>query len=299
MAVAASPISMGQFGQYPLYLFQDNGVYAVKISSDGRVESRPDLVTAEVCINVDSIIPVADSVYFMTARGLLNVRGAAVTNASEYMNGKPFVYGGNAASIIQGTEHAPFIEEIISFYEFMSNPAVRCAFDYEGSRLIYFNPSINSQYVYCIKTATWHRTMYRNLNKALNVFPKCIVTTSNTVRVGSIMRNEYGLLDLSTSFDIQNTTPEKGVIVTRPFDLDNPDVLKTIKDVRVRGQFAKGAVKFILQGSQDNVNWYTISTLRGKSWKTFRLILLTDLDIHERISWVDVQYETRFTNKLR
>ena len=76
-------------------------------------------------------------------------------------------------------------------------------------------------------------------------------------------------------------------------------MLKTIIDVRVRGQFPKGAVKFILLGSNDGVNFSTISTLRGKSWKLFRMIILADLDPTDRISWVDVQYETRFTNKLR
>lgn len=303
MVVAASPLSIGQFGQFPLYLFQENGVYAMSITSDGRVGSRPDLVTAEVCINVDTIMPVADSVYFMTSRGLLNIRGGAVTNVSEYMNGQPFVYGSTVVSIIEGTEHAPYIEENSYFHEFMANPAVRCAFDYEGNRLIYFNPSINSQYVYCIKSQTWHRTMYGSdsgrLNRVLNTFPKCIVTTWDTVRVGGIMMNKYGLLDLSTLYDLQNATSEKGVIVTRPFDLGHPDVLKSISDIRIRGQFAKGAVKFILLGSNDGINFYTISTLRGKSWKLFRIIILADLSPTERISWIDVNYELRFNNKLR
>ncbi len=91
----------------------------------------------------------------------------------------------------------------------------------------------------------------------------------------------------------------KGILITRPFDLGEPDVFKTITDVRIRGQFPKGAVKFILQASNDWVNWVTISTLRGRSWKLFRIFVLADLDPTDRISWIDVQYETKFTNKLR
>ena len=106
--------------------------------------------------------------------------------------------------------------------------------------------------------------------------------------------------DLSTSLDLSLDQPTaNGVIVTRPFDLGHPDVFKTITDIRVRGQYHKGAVKFILLGSNDGFNFYVLNSLRGKSWKLFRLIILADLEPTERISWVDVQYETRFTNRLR
>ena len=99
----------------------------------------------------------------------------------------------------------------------------------------------------------------------------------------------------------ENVEPHsvKGVIATRILDLDEPDILKTITDVRVRGAFQKGAVKFILQGTQDGIHFYTISTLRGKAWKKFRIILLTDLNVHERVSWIDIMYESKFDNRLR
>ena len=108
------------------------------------------------------------------------------------------------------------------------------------------------------------------------------------------------IYDLSTILDAQESkTPVRGVIATRPLDLGEPDVFKRVTDVRIRGQFPKGAVKFILLGSNDGINFATLSTLRGRSWKLFRIIILADLAPTERISWIDVQYETTFTNKLR
>ena len=97
----------------------------------------------------------------------------------------------------------------------------------------------------------------------------------------------------------EGAQPTKGVVITRPFDLGEPDVMKSITDVRVRGDFGKGAVKFILEGSNNGHEFYVLNSLRGRSWKMFRLTILADLDINDRISWVDIQYETRFTNKLR
>lgn len=107
------------------------------------------------------------------------------------------------------------------------------------------------------------------------------------------------IYNLSTPLDVESQTPTKGVIVTRPFDLEAPDVLKTITDIKIRGQYARGAVKFMLLGSMDGVNFYVIGTKRGKAWKLFRLIILADLDPTERVSWVDVIFEERFTNRLR
>ena len=108
------------------------------------------------------------------------------------------------------------------------------------------------------------------------------------------------IYSLSTVLDAaESKTPTRGVIATRPFDLGEPDVFKTITDVRIRGQFPKGAVKFILLGSNDGINFTTISTLRGRSWKLFRMIILADLGPTDRISWVDIMYDTKFTNKLR
>ena len=130
------------------------------------------------------------------------------------------------------------------------------------------------------------------------MYPRCVVTTKDNVRQGSTYIPHHQLLDLSLTDDL-TLTPKKILLVTRPFDLEEPDVLKTITDIRVRGQFAKGAFRIILQGSQDGISFYTISTLRGKSWKMFRIILMADLALHERISWVDVMFESRFTNRLR
>lgn len=108
------------------------------------------------------------------------------------------------------------------------------------------------------------------------------------------------IYDLSTILDAADSRiPTRGVIATRPFDLGAPDVLKTITDIKIRGQYARGAVKFLLLGSMDGINFYVIGTKRGKAWKLFRLIILADLDPTERISWVDVIYEEKFTNRLR
>lgn len=91
----------------------------------------------------------------------------------------------------------------------------------------------------------------------------------------------------------------KGILITRPFDLGMPDVFKSIISIKIRGDFDKGNVKYILQGSDDGKTFYTMNSLRGKSWKMFRIFILADLEPTERISWIDIDFEPRYNNRLR
>lgn len=127
------------------------------------------------------------------------------------------------------------------------------------------------------------------------ISPCYIVTQGESVSCSKI----YDLSTiLDTSSDEQQDTL-RGCIVTRPFVLGMPDVRKGIKDIRIRGHYEKGSVEFALQGSDDGLHWHYIKKMRGKSWKLFRLLITTNLKPTERISWVDIDFEPRFQNKLR
>lgn len=296
VAIAAVALSQGQFGQFPLYVFTEDGIWAMETATDGSFVS-PKPLPREVCSNPASITPIDQAVVFMSDKGLMLLQGSQITELSPYMNGKHYALNGSATTIVNGQQKFTDLIEAMSnpqaFMEFMKGAEI--GYDYQGKRLICFNKDEAYQYVYKLDTQTWHKLFHPGAAigaMPLNSYPRCEVMT--------VAGDATRIVDFSTSLDGSNTqTPERGVVVSRPFDLQEPDVLKTITDVRVRGNFAKGAVKFILQGSQDGINFHTISTLRGQSWKLFRIILLADLSLHERISWIDVMYESRFTNRLR
>lgn len=58
-------------------------------------------------------------------------------------------------------------------------------------------------------------------------------------------------------------------------------------------------VSYILQGSNDGINYYVLHSLRGRSWKNYRIIVASRLKPTERISYVEIDYEMRKTNKIR
>lgn len=381
IAVATTTLSQGQFGQFPLYVFTEDGIWAMETAADGSFVSQKPL-SREVCINPDSICSIDNAVVFVTGKAVMMIQGSQVMNISPYMNGKHYRPNDSALNLIRSQEGFDALIDPIKdddpFMSFMKDAKV--AYDYTGQRLIFISPSNKGfQYVYKIDTQTWHKVAFSefDLYAPLNSYPECLVQTqpdatisesktlvyihtSNPINNIALIRDfkdrvaneqvglaeakrflngdapldkaivgdltpildelaqeydfEYTLTEetkviikgntkvvsLSTVLDASTTQDTaKGILITRPFDLGEPDVFKTITDVRIRGQFPKGAVKFILQASNDWVNWVTISTLRGRAWKLFRIFVLADLEPTDRISWIDVQYETKFTNKLR
>lgn len=370
IAVAATTLSQGQFGQFPLYVFTEDGIWAMETGTDGSfISSKP--LSRDVCTNPQSITSIDKAVVFVTDQGVMILEGSQVANISPYMNGRHYAIENTARTIIDGLDFfcdlLPALTDNTHFMSFVKQASV--AYDYAGQRLIFIKPDEKYQYVYKLDTQTWHKAAYEaRLITPVNSYPICMVqgegnkiaqklltiiednaqapkteiaqsisniiglnysevlsflnkeslldiTTlseddlewlyvelheTNQIATEVIEKYETRVYDLTTLLDAAETkTSMRGVIATRPFDLDAPDVYKSIKDVRVRGQFPKGAVKFILLGSNDGIGFNVINTLRGKAWKLFRLIILADLDPTDRISWVDIQYETRFTNKLR
>lgn len=107
------------------------------------------------------------------------------------------------------------------------------------------------------------------------------------------------LMDYSTYLDSENTEWNYGVMVTRPIDLDAPDVRKVIKDLRLRGQHVAGNVRYILLGSMDGKDFGVLNSLRGTSCKSFRFVILSKMRQAERISYLEIEYGERFRNRLR
>ena len=293
-AIATTALSQGQFGQFPLYLFTSEGIWTMQTTEDGMLKA-PTFVTHDVCSNPQSVTSLDKDIVFVSDKGLMLLRGSEVVNLSPYMNGRHLSIDGTSSSIIESQYGFDNLLEAAvdkdAFMTFMKD--ARIGYDYTGERIICFNQDKPYQYVYKLNTQTWHKVMHSYIinPKPINSYPECLVMVTDP--------EGKRLLDFSTDLSNLERDTEKAIIATRPFDLGEPDVLKTITDVRVRGQLPRTAVKFILLGSQDGINFRVISTLRGKSWKLFRIILLADLDATDRISWIDVQYETRFTNKLR
>lgn len=384
-AMATIALSSGQFGQFPLYVFTKGGIWSMETAADGSFVSKKPL-SRDVALSADCITQIEQAVVFTTDKGVMLLSGSDIKNISPFMTGKHYVLENQSAGMLgkSGTWSPllPAVSDATPFMDFMRS--AKCAYDYTGQRLLFFNDGEAYQYVYKFDTDTWHKmsldippfedhqyirlnigaynqdtvdltglfgwfeshgtTMVRPIEEwttekmqmggtyligyndnednynylyeyfndgspwdmqadldgfnntqkvsVLNSYPDCWV--SLRVKDGGTK-----ILNLSTAFDTDKVQPLKGIIVTRPFDLEEPDIRKAIRSIRIRGNFNRNDVKYILQASMDGIHWGVLPSLRAGSFKLFRLVLLCDLEAYERISYIDIDYETRFTNRLR
>lgn len=116
--------------------------------------------------------------------------------------------------------------------------------------------------------------------------------------------------DIMEDYDINMTIDnvkaflhkEIDVNVSHLNDVQTSHLMEELNEFGVVVSFAPKKyrkVQYILLGSNDGHNFTMLHSLRGQSWKMFRIIVVAKLKPNERISWIDVEYEQRFTNRIR
>lgn len=116
--------------------------------------------------------------------------------------------------------------------------------------------------------------------------------------------NQGGAIyNISSVKDINDITDKiLGFSVSRPLTFGDKNILKTIKRIENRGYWdaSNGSfVKISLYGSRDLINWYKLKSLRGFSFKYFRIVYYTRLSYSEALTGTSFVVEARWQNKIR
>ena len=101
-------------------------------------------------------------------------------------------------------------------------------FDYTHQRIIVYNPEQAYAYVYSQKTQQWGM-MLSNISATVNSYPESLAMDADANLV---------------NFSATEATKSAIFIITRAFKLDDPNVLKTIDALIIRGTFQR---EYILQ----------------------------------------------------
>ena len=322
---AVKALSQGQFGQFPLYAFTTEGVWALQVTGTGGY-SAVQPVTRDVCISAESITQMDDSVLFATDRGIMIISGSTSVCMSEAIDTeKPFavsslpglstylsgsnstdsaVPSASVGSVVTGiVTTAP---SLAAFRTFLAG--CRMLYDYTLQRVYVYNPSYTYSYVYSLDTKKWGMAQ-NSMKYGINAYPEAQAVIDGTG--GGIVVN------MSTT---AWTKSVQGLLITRPLKLDAPDALKTIDTIIQRGYFdthnsetVSGTavhvrnVRQILYGSRDMFNWYRVFSsadeyLRGFSgspYKYFRIVAIVNLKETESIVSGTIKYTPRLMNQPR
>lgn len=300
---AAKALSEGQFGQFPLYAFTTEGVWALEVSGSGGFSAKQP-ITRDVCIDRKSIIQMDSAVLFATDRGLMHLSGAQSVCITDAIADTEFFdvdtlpkidelvskFNSNASRL-----NSPAIQSIstIPFRDFIAGSAI--VYDYIHQRIIAYKPDVQYAYVFSLKSKSWGM-IQSNIVSSVQSYPEALV----------VIRDRSGNLRLA-DFCADSDEQIPALAITRPFSPGTPDIHKTIDTIIQRGAIHKDHIGQVLYGSNDLLNWFVIWSsrdiylrgFRGTPYKYFRLALVGTFGKHEKLSGFSVQYEERRNNKLR
>lgn len=298
LSAAAKALSQGQFGQFPLYCFSTDGVWALEVSPTGSYSARQP-ITRDVCVSSESITQIDTAVLFSTDRGIMLISGSESLCISDILNSDRAHPGVSNAELphfeqIVGLSNFDLKDfEYLNFRQFMKGCSM--IYDYAHQRIIVHNPTCSYAYVYSLESKRWGM-MHSDIDYGINSYPEAIAMNA---------RNE--LINLSQPDEANAAQTIQGMLITRAVKLDDPDLFKTIDTVIQRGHFPKRKVASVLYGSRDLYTWHPVWSskdhylrgFRGTPYKYFRIVLIADLLKDESIDGCSIQYTPRLTNKLR
>lgn len=291
LSSAAQPLSEGQFGQYPLYAFTDEGIWAIEVSSDGTYSAKQP-IARDVCSSPKSIMQLDNSVLFISERGIMLLAGRECICISDTINTKTPI----------SITDMPFGEKVIGYSaystkEFAIKPlkeflsGARMLYDYPHQHIIIYNPAHSYAYLYSLKSKQWGM-IPSNINHAPLSYPSCLAVTHSNLLV---------------DYSLDNKAKYDGLLLTRPLKIDFPNQFKTIDTIIQRGMFQRQKIKQVLYGSNDLLHWHTVWSsvdsimrgLRGTPYKAYRLALVCKFSNGESIHGCTMSYEPRMTNQIR
>lgn len=151
-------LSQGQYGQYPLYVFCSDGVWAMSVDTSGAtayLASSP--LSRQVCINRNSVCGIDNGTVFVSQQGVVLLSGGKMKKLSASMEGESGLPGRIACdSVIEriftmmGLPNFMGNEE---FCRFISDASV--AYLPSHDEIMLANPEFDYCYVYSLQYAVW------------------------------------------------------------------------------------------------------------------------------------------------
>lgn len=299
ISCAAKALSQGQFGQFPLYAFSTEGVWALEPNSVGSYSARQP-IARDVCSNIASITQLDSSVAFASARGIMLLSGSTVRCISDTLKSLVLFDPASLPGIDKlaqawGIDLSATVPSV-KFTEFLQGCSM--VYYYAMQRLLVYNPDYGYCYCYSIKDGAWGVPM-SNLLAGVNSYPEAMAID----RDGNLVT----FVEAIEADGEADAGAVSGLLVTRPLKLGLPNQLKTVHELIVRGDFGPGAVQSVLYGSRDLRHWFLVASsadhalrrMHGSPYKYFRLALRCQLGDGDSLWGCTVSFEPRLGNRLR
>lgn len=296
---ANKALSQGQFGQFPLYAFCSDGIWALETKDDGTYRpSQP--INRDVCSNPNSILQIDDAVIYATKQGLKLIRGSETSLLTPQFEAHQEAYTENVewASALPPSPLVPEGEEPFSpvsapnLIELLQNQDTKLSFD-GINRIVHVYGEHNSRthYILSLDNGEWVRTTQPTPIAFVDGYPNAVL------QIGDSNNTLYEYINAGTGKD----TFMHGFVITRETALGNPLVMKSLQDLKMLRRYynQNSAVRVIPYVSNDRMHWSRLTSLRQRSCKWIRFAIYTKLTDADMLEGMALLVDKRMTNKLR
>jgi len=316
MASATTALSSGQFGQFPLYVFSKDGVYALSVGTGNVLYTTTHPVSRDCCNNEKSIVGTDTAVIFSTGSGLKMISGSTVVDISTKIKGfLPSLLGESIISKIASIASYASILSSTEFVYFLENCIV--GYCYGDKEIIVSNPNYEYSYVYSMESAEWHKASYKVVS-FLNSYPDCLAILKD-----GGMYNMYN----------QHRTVNKILMLTRPVKFGSTTYKRilqsavrgvmrpSLSDVYIRGEQVQyrseevdifSEAGFYILGSNDAEHFTFLSGTekladirdlitkmnKTKAYKYFMFCIVGGVRTDVSLNYIEVIADETYTNRL-
>ena len=189
-----SALSQGQFGQHPLLIFCDDGIFAMTVGTDGIAYTNSTPVTRDVCNNAKSVKGIDNAVVFSTEQGVMMIQGTQVVNLSTAIDGylPSCVDSSPVIGKIMAIPNLQNALSVVTFADYAKGAEI--GYNYQEREIIVANPSYAYVYVYNFSSSSWCK-MSLQIDSFVNSYPDILAlshrTDTNTFSVVWNMQNNH------------------------------------------------------------------------------------------------------------
>jgi hypothetical protein len=280
MATVTKALSQGQFGQFPLYVFATDGVWAMEVSDAGLYSSIHP-VSRDVCNNSKSITEIDDGIIFSTDRGLKFLQGSDIQLISGQMDGQNV---DESIFNIVPEFSSLFVPDTEEFTELTKECTI--AYDYSHALIHVFPKSGTKHFVYSLESNEFSTYVGYEVKAVVPDYPQ------NVVQLG----NGLYTFDRYVSNEIR-----MGIAITRKVVFGSPFGLKLIQDMHtlMHKTSLDTKIRVGVFVSNDELHWFRLPSLAMRAFKYYRFVLFTKMTDIDTLTGTSMMVDTRRADKFR